>query len=197
MFRRDFLIGAGLLSAGCASGCSSPRASEIDLPEPVQINQEEKPVADGMIGIAGFSARVLVLSRRDYPLGKADPLSAVSPTDLAVAWGPAALGDVRDRVELWQVNRRYVWRARVSDMKRPGVKDFTRHSGNWHMIPSDDEVAKQLRRVAKGDVVRIEGDLVSVRFDNGVYFRSSTRRDDTGDGACEIIRARSIVVERA
>lgn len=81
-------------------------------------------------------------------------------------------------------------------MGRPGVRFFTRSSGNWHMIPATPEVARALGRVARGDIVRIEGELVQVTFDNGVYFRSSLTRDDEGDGACEIIRVRSIVVER-
>lgn len=180
----------------CAlAGCFS--RPEPDLPEPVQVNHAPGSVADGMIGLATFLGRVLVLSRRDYPLTRADPLSAVSPTDLAVAWGAAARSDVRDVVELHQANRRYVWRARSSQMGNPGVRFFTRSSGNWHMIPATPEVARQLRRVAKGDVVRIEGELVQVTFDDGVYFRSSLTRDDEGDGACEIIRVRSVVIERA
>lgn len=179
----------------CAQGCGKQVADPV-LPEPVQIDHAEAPVADGMVGLATFSGRVLVLSRRDYPTSRDDALSAVSPTDLAVAWGSSARADVRDVVELHQVNRRYAWRVRSSEMARPEVRAFTRHSGNWHMIPATPEVAEQLRRVAKGDVVRIEGELVQVRFDNGVYYRSSTTRDDEGDGACEVIRATSIVIER-
>lgn len=197
MIRRDFLIGAGLTGATCLAGCSSPRVADLDLSEPVQVNQDPVQLADGMVGMASFSSRVLVLSRRDYPTSKEDPLSAVSPTDLAVAWGPAATAAAREAVELWQVNRRYAWRARKSDMETSGVGDFMRHSGNWHMVPGAPEVASELKRVRKGDVVRIEGDLVQVVFDNGVYFKSSMTRDDTGDGACEIIRMRSLVIERA
>lgn len=187
-------VALSLMLALVLTGCSS--RPEPELPEPVQVNHAPAPVADGMMGLAMFSSRVLVLSRRDYPLTRDDPLSAVSPTDLAVAWGPAAKSDVRGVVELHQVNRRYVWRARSSQMAKPGVRFFTRSSGNWHMIPATPEVAADLARVAKGDIVRIEGELVQVTFDNGVYFKSSTTRDDEGDGACEIIRVRSIVVER-
>lgn len=96
---RPVLLGLALAIA--LAGCLS--RPEPELPEPVQVDHAPAPVADGMMGLATFSGRVLVLSRRDYPLTRADPLSAVSPTDLAVAWGQEAKSDVRDVVELHQV----------------------------------------------------------------------------------------------
>lgn len=193
MRRRDLLACMGSL---LVPGCSGVLDDEPNLPDPVQMDQPSWVVAPGMSGLATLSARVLVLSRRDYPENPADALSAVSPVDLAVAWGSAARRPARDVVELVQSDRRYNWRTRRSDMDLPGVRKFTEHSGNWHMIPASPEVARDLARVAKGDIVQIEGDLVQVTFTNGVYYRSSTSRDDTGDGACEIVRARSISVER-
>jgi hypothetical protein len=150
-----------------------------------------------MTGLATISARVLVLSRRDYPPSSDDVLSAVSPVDLAVAWGLAARDDVRRAVELTQSERRYNWRSRKSDAGMAGVRRFTSYSGNWHMVPATEDVARILTSVRKGDVVRLEGDLVQVSFTNGVYYRSSISREDVGDGACEIVRARSVAVEAA
>jgi len=180
----------------CAGGCSK-QVADPHLPEPLQADHAPAPIADGMVGLATFSGEVLVMSRRDYPVHREDPLSAVSPTDLAVAWGPSARSDVRAGLDVWQVNRRFAWRAGSKAWANPDVRSFMRHSGNWHMIPATPEVARELGRVRKGDIVRIEGDLVQVTFSNGVYFRSSMTRDDEGDGACEIIRATSIVVVRA
>lgn len=174
----------------------SPHVADPHLPEPAQADYAPAPIAAGMVGLATFSGDVLVLSSRRYPLSREDPLSAVSPVDLAVAWGPSARSDVHGEMSIWQVNRRYAWRVRASRMARPEIRDFMLHSGNWHMIPASPEVERDLARVRKGDVVRIEGDLVQVSFDGGMYFKSSLVRDDTGDGACEIIRVRSIVVER-
>lgn len=174
------------------SSCSPPAARERDLPEPVQTARRPWPVAAGMLGLAAFSARVLVISRQEYPLAESDTLSAVSPVDLAVAWGPAARAEARKAVQIRQAGRRYEWRARTSDMLLPGVHDFTMHSGNWHMIPATPEVARDLTRIERGDVVAVEGDLVQVTFTNGTYYGSSLRRDDVGDGACEIVRVTSI-----
>lgn len=192
MDRRQFLAGGAALAV---SGCRWPLGSELDLPDPVQTDRAPWQVAAGMTGLATFAARVLVLSRRDYPVSPADVLSAVSPVDLAVAWGLAAHSDVRAAVELTQSDRRYNWRSRKSDAGMAGVRRFTSYSGNWHMVPATDEVTRTLAAVSKGDVVRLEGDLVQVSFTNGVYYRSSTSREDLGDGACEIIRVRSLAIE--
>lgn len=189
MDRRTFLMGASTLAL---SACSRRTAPDLDLAEPIQIDRTSWEVAPGMMGLASFSGTVLVLSRHDYPENPADTLSAVSPTDLAVAWGLAAKDETREAIELTQSERRYTWRARQSAMGIPGVRRFTQFSGNWHMIPASPEVAAELRRIAAGDVIRFEGDLVQVSFTNGIYYRSSTTRDDLGDGACEIIRLREI-----
>lgn len=193
MLRRQFLIGSGMIGL---AGCRMPFAEEIDLPNPVQRDLAPWPVAAGMTGLATISARVLVLARRDYPVTPADTLSAVSPLDLAVAWGASARSDARDAVELTQSDRRYNWRSRKSDAGIAGVRYFTRYSGNWHMIPARHDVAQALKSIRVGDVLGIEGDLVQVEFTNGTYYRSSTSRDDTGDGACEVVRARSVTIDR-
>ena len=193
MDRRIFLAGfgsAGLVAlAGC--GASEPKAL-LHLPEPVQVTKTPFAISDGITGLATFSAHVMVLSRRDYPTKPSDVLSGVSPTDLAVAWGDAALEPAREAVEIRQADRRYYWRARKSDADIPGVGNFTRLSGNWHMFPSDDATAAALKSIEAGDIVEMEGDLVEVIFQNGSWYRSSLSREDTGDGACEIIRLRSI-----
>lgn len=192
--RRNFIFGGCASSAVLLAGCSSQLGSEKDLPEPLQVNMDPSEISPGVVALASFSAKVLVIRRKDYSASSRDALGVMSPTDLAVAWGIAAKDDVLSRVKITQSNRRYIWRYRNSDKDIPGVKDFTRYSGNWHMIPANEQVASYLKRVESGDIVRIEGDLVNVSFDNGIYYKTSLSRDDTGDGACEIIRARSIVI---
>ena len=46
-----------------------------------------------------------------------------------------------------------------------------------------------------GDVVRIDGQLIEARRDDGSVWRSSMTRDDSGDGACEVVYVRSLVVK--
>ena len=56
-----------------------------------------------------------------------------------------------------------------------------------HMIPATGEVARALAGIRAGQRVRIDGWLVEVQADDGWRWRSSTSREDTGGGACEVV----------
>ena len=61
---------------------------------------------------------------------------------------------------------------------------------NSHLIPSNDKIKKQIKKIKKNDYIQIEGYLVHVDADTkkGYFFwDSSTTREDSGDGACEVI----------
>ena len=192
MERRSFIAGGSLLAIMTLVGCSSGADVDLDLPEPVQNALVPARIAPGMTALATFSAHVLVLGRKEYPSDPADILSGASPLDLAVAWGPAARSDAKEAVELTQSDRRYHWRARQSDMDIPGVGNFTRYSGNWHIVPADEQIAMALANIVPGDVIKMEGELVLLTFPDGTFYASSMSRDDTGDGACEIFRVKSL-----
>ena len=56
-----------------------------------------------------------------------------------------------------------------------------------HMIPADDYVWDQLLGIKEGNIIQIEGQLVLVDSLDGWSWRSSMSREDTGNGACEVI----------
>jgi hypothetical protein len=61
-----------------------------------------------------------------------------------------------------------------------------------HVIPANDDVARALSRVREGDRLRMDGWLVEVDAPDGWTWRSSTTREDSGDGACEVVYACSL-----
>lgn len=68
-----------------------------------------------------------------------------------------------------------------------------RHQQRQHAHDSvDAAVADALDAIRKGDNVRIDGWLIKASATDGWRWRSSTTRDDTGGGACEVIYACSI-----
>lgn len=190
MIRGSFCVVTALLVAAC-----SP-SYDAELPDPVQGPVlQDGPALDGagrIHRVATFRAKVLVLKRKDYPSKPEDPMSEFAPVDMVMAWGRAGLKASRDGVSIAQGNRRYGWRAGGEAWGRKDVREFGLHTANWHLVPGDDGVRDSLDDVSRGDVVEIEGDLVSLDLNVGVRARSSTRRDDDGDGACEIIRVRLI-----
>jgi hypothetical protein len=113
---------------------------------------------------------------------------------MGVAWGklsaPAAIAQLDIRHE----NRFLNWdfNARQPSLT---VKQVNACLTNLHVIPASDDIAQRLNEVPVGAVVSLKGELVDARAMNGAQFwdwKSSTARDDVGEGACEVIHVREV-----
>lgn len=138
-----------------------------------------------------YDIEALVLGVKGYAL---DAESAVAPLDFALGWGPMSNPVPLQQIKITQGNRFYYFRYQNA----PPIKhrDIEINSANTHLIPADDTVFKQLKRVKVGDVVRLQGHLVNVYGPNGYHWYGSTTRNDTGAGACEVLYVRSVSVKR-
>jgi hypothetical protein len=132
--------------------------------------------------LAGFSADARVLSREDYRMGREADLS---PTDLALGWQRMREDAVLSQLDISQSSRWYSYRWQDQPPLPPD--EIARSSANMHMIPANDDVAAALAGIHAGDRVRIDGWLVEASAADGWRWRSSTTRDDTGAGACEVV----------
>lgn len=132
--------------------------------------------------LAGFSVDARVLSREDYRIGREAELS---PTDLALGWQRMADDDVLDVLDISQSSRWYSYRWEKDPPIAP--KLIATSSANMHLIPANEGVARALSQVRPDDRVRMEGWLVEASAKDGWRWRSSTTRDDTGGGACEVV----------
>lgn len=131
---------------------------------------------------AAFDIQARVLSRETYFWGTESDLS---PIDLALGWGRMSDQSVVDQINIRQSGRWYYTRY---SLPPPIPEDeIIRNSANMHMIPADPVLEKALKQLRRGDVIRIKGYLVDVDHDSGWMWRTSLTRDDTGQGACEII----------
>ncbi len=132
--------------------------------------------------LAGFSIEARVLGREDY---RFDAGASLSPTDLALGWNAMANPDNYRRLDISQSGRWYMYRWGPEGPPLP-LGEIIRSSANMHLIPADESVAQALSRVRPDQTVRLQGWLVEARRDNYVW-RSSTTREDSGAGACELI----------
>lgn len=130
----------------------------------------------------------LVLGREDY---RFDRGAQVSPTDLALGWGPMADPGISRQIEIRQSNRWYYWRADELPIPR---REIERHSANMHMIPASAAVAATLDSLQEGARIRLSGQLVRVDGDDGFRWVSSLSREDTGSGACELVWVEELAV---
>lgn len=178
----------------------SPHAARTHAPgvlapnDPVQIDiSHGTPFPDGeytITPLAEFKLTARVLSRADYSWDRA---SALSPTDFAFGWGAMSDSSVLAGLDISQSGRWYFYRWHTPEPPIPQAQ-IIHDSSNMHMIPADATARAQIKRVRVGDIVHLEGQLIEARGKDGSTWRSSMSRDDTGDGACEVVYVRSLVV---
>ena len=135
-----------------------------------------------------FALEARVLGREDYYFDRG---AALSPTDLALGWGPMADPQVLAQIDISQSNRWYYWRAAQLPIPR---REIETHSANMHMIPANAGLAARLKAVRVGQLVHLKGQLVRADGRDGWHWVSSLSRTDTGDGSCEVIWVESAQV---
>jgi len=118
--------------------------------------------------------------------------------DLGVIWGPR-VADLKQKYTFNQGGRWLFWSSKdpVSEDER---RYITAHISNNHLIPAEGRrnLFKAVRWPSRGDKVRIAGYLVTIKnLSGGVAVASSTSRDDSGAGACEVIYVDEIQINTA
>ena len=132
---------------------------------------------------AGFAVEATVLGIERYRFGRE---AALSPLDLALGWGPMADPAVYEALDISQSGRWYHYRWGPDGPPLP-LETIIASSSNMHMIPATPTVAKRLADLDEGRRVRLSGWLVDIETPEGYRWSTSLRRDDSGDGACEIV----------
>lgn len=142
-----------------------------------------------LTALAGFSVVARVLGREDYRFGHE---AEFSPTDLALGWGRMADPAMLARLTIRQGGRWYHYRWQGTPPIPPD--EIVRSSANMHIIPADAGVAQALARVRPEQTIQVDGWLVRIDDANGWRWVRSLRRDDSGNGACELVYACRITV---
>lgn len=165
-----------------ATACSGPVPGELAPNEPYQTETEESTwEAEGyqVEALAEYDIQARVLSRKKYS-------HDLSPLDLALGWEKMSDPAVYGNLSISQSGRWYHYRWR----NKPPIPlgEIISQSANVHMIPKDPDIRKKLMKIDEGDVVHLTGKLVQVTKENPRFvWKSSLRRDDSGDGACELL----------
>jgi hypothetical protein len=141
--------------------------------------------------LATFKIRARVLSRRNYD-GEAN--GDLMPVDLALGWKQMSDSAILDKIRISQRNRFYFWSVREYPIPH---REIERHSANMHLIPASETIASSIKEVRPGHIINIDGYLVRIERSNGWNIQSSLTRDDTGEGACEVIWVKSFYIESA
>jgi hypothetical protein len=115
--------------------------------------------------------------------------------DLCVVWGPTAMAGVYRGMEF--SSGEFTCYARPRSAEAARHFDPTALSNN-HLLAAEEGLRERLRKLRRGDQIRLRGQLAAYGHDHGFPFRrgTSTRRDDTGNGACETIYVNELEVLR-
>ncbi len=141
--------------------------------------------------LAEFSAESRLLSRLSY---RFDEGAALSPLDFAIGWGRMSDTAVIDQLSVDQGARFFTYRWSHEPPIPPD--EIVRSAANVHIIPADRGVESALRKVRAGQIIYLEGLLVEARRGDGWHWRSSLTREDTGNGACELLLLQAVAVVR-
>ena len=117
-----------------------------------------------------------------------DEQAKFSPIDYAVSWGLFARPDIARSISVNQYDRYLNWKM---DKLPVPAQQAMQMVSNMHIIPANPDIAKQIQQVKRGDLVRLQGELVEIR-DKDLQWTSSLSASDIGDGACELFRVSSI-----
>lgn len=157
--------------------------------EPVQVLVERPPFSLGdfqLTPLADFDVEARVLSVEKY---RTDRGARLSPIDFALGWGPMSDSAVLEHFRIRQGGRFF---SIHPDEQAIDPRTAMLHASNMHLIPADGGIEDQLERVKIGNIVRLRGQLVSVRGPNDFTWTSSLTRGDTGNGACELFYIESV-----
>jgi hypothetical protein len=132
--------------------------------------------------LAHYSIDARILHRKNY---RYDGVAKLAPTDLALGWGEMSDQSVLDRLTISQSSRFYWYEYQLPPPIPQGA--IVRQSANVHIIPADDEVKAECKSLRAGELIHLDGELVEVTGPGINTWRSSLRRDDSGNGACEVL----------
>jgi hypothetical protein len=135
-----------------------------------------------LTAIAHYSIRARVLGTKQYFGGLQ---SKLVPYDVALGWNRMSDQSVLDQLSISMGNRFffYRWQGRAP-IPQP---EIIRSAANNHLIPADGAIRSQIRHLRVGQIVELSGWLVDAEGPENFKWRTSRRRDDTGNGACELI----------
>ena len=132
--------------------------------------------------VARYEIRARVLSTKRYFFGREADLS---PVDFVLGWGPMSDNAVTSKLDISQSHRWYHYRWNDPPPINPAM--IVRSSANTHLIPADDEIKACLLRVRRGEIITLKGYLVNIKHPDGWKWRTSMLREDSGEGACEVM----------
>jgi hypothetical protein len=162
-----------------------------------------KRVQDGyeytITPIYNYTINALIVHQLQYFSTIFHKTDNIFPVDLCLIWGQNAQSKIykSPNLNFSQDDRA----CRISFLSNVPVQ-LTQFSNN-HLLLEDPALGKIVKKLKVGDQVKISGHLINVRgasqtanygYQKIVSWNTSSRRDDIGDNACEVILVKDIKI---
>ncbi|MEO7933008.1 MAG: hypothetical protein ABIT76_07610 [Chthoniobacterales bacterium] len=132
--------------------------------------------------LAGYIIEARVLHTKHY---LSDTVHNLAPYDVGLGWGPMSDTGILKKLTLSQSNRFLFWEWQ--NQSPLPQHELETHASNNHLIAANANIARQIAWLREGELIRLEGSLIEATARDGHKWTSSLSRDDTGNGACEIM----------
>lgn len=111
---------------------------------------------------------------------------SVDIMDICVIWGDNTVDNDYYRIDFWSEPFSCHFHTKDGEVFR---RFEPTQLSNSHLLSEEPKVREAIRRVHIGDQIHLQGMLVNYYPEGRPYAirKSSTRRDDEGNGACEVI----------
>jgi len=181
-----FLIGKSILTQEPYQGnIADPIQINITNPEVVYIEGDDSDFKIELL--AEYSIEAVIKSKKQY----SDYSSQIAEYDLALAWGDLNQSEIDEHIKYSQRGRWYYFNWDSNSLVSGTY--IAEHSSNVHLISENNRVLEEIKKLDVNDHIRLVGYLVDVYFENGTW-ESSLTRNDTGDGACELMYVTEVII---
>ena len=200
LIKKLLILALALLLTGCSSGYAHNSVKGLGQPIQKKASGQIKLELDDyefvISKLYSYDITALVLSTHNYNGFSVD--DKLSPRDFALVWGK--LAEINDQHDFhWsQSGRWYHWKMDSWDEANAigGTQVVSYNSANNHIIPADETVRTLIKTVKVGECVHMKGYLVNIdgmKSDGrDFHWHSSTTREDSGGGSCEVFYVESI-----
>ncbi|MCD6330240.1 MAG: hypothetical protein J7M10_07860 [Candidatus Cloacimonetes bacterium] len=189
-------------------------AAMVFISEPISVEEEtapldpfQEPIQNDIQNVQSFtmnkgSLQLLVFPRAKYEITaqvvskkryRDGWASKIAPYDFALAWGRLIESEISKFIMYSQIKRFYFFTCKWNC---PVTQNYIGdHSSNNHLMPANINIFNALKKIKEGNTIQLWGYLVNVEGmcqQTEVNWASSTTREDTGNGACELIYVEKI-----
>ena len=114
--------------------------------------------------------------------------------DVCMVWGSNARAGAYEKMSFKSGQWTCWFQTNDANAAKP---EYFQAISNTHIVTDDAALAKRLRQLRIGDEVTLHGRLVNYSHDGLPARKSSLVRNDTGNGACEILYVTGFEVQHA